>query len=163
MFWDFQQEFSDLGLWFWCNYPQVRSFILAKGAYHRNLKLMDCKEPSVLRPWLRLFRPWSVILVCLKLKLIDLKELLRFSARFFRLWSAILGHLWTNQQIDPSKVIYNRKLRLTDCKELIFPRLSARLFTPLSVIFSQLFISKWTWQKLFTIQSWDWWRWSGVG
>jgi len=67
---------------------------------------MNCKPPSVLRPSLRLFRPWSVILLHdEKLRLMDFKELnvLSPSLRLLRPWSEIWLHLSTSQQANIEK------------------------------------------------------------
>ncbi len=77
----------------------------------------------------------------------DLKELnlLRFSPRWFKLWSVICLHLLTSQQTSFLKAICHSKERLRDCKEHDLLRFSPRLFRPWSVICLQLLVNQ---QKL---------------
>ncbi len=74
--------------------------------HHWKLKLINCKVLSLLRSWLRVFRPSSVT----------------------------SGILFSSQKNYFTKVAYAAKLRLRDCKARRFWRPSLRLFRLWSVI-----------------------------
>jgi len=160
VFWGLHRGSSDPALWFEGSWKQVNKSILQESfIYSLKLRLMEFKELSVLRPWLRLFKPWSVIFLHLlsnqqihltkvtdhgKLRLMDCKELsvLRLSPRLFRPWSVIRSLLFASQQIHLTKVTYHGKVRSMDCKEVSLLRPSPRFFRPWSVVWLKLLPSQ---------------------
>lgn len=113
-------------------------------SYATKLSLISCKEQSLFKASLKLKNPSSVNCLSpskLWINLFKPVSLCRFSLNFASASFEIPPQLFTNQNINPYKMmIYYEKSRLRSFKAFSFDRLSHKLSIDVSVIWEHLSI-----------------------